>query len=54
MRTISKETTGHPATTANSAKKQKLAVTRDLLQLFVEVDKMDDSGLKKAISVNRN
>ena len=31
-----------------------LAVTRDLLQLFIELDKMDGSLLKNAISVIRN
>ena len=35
-------------------KKQMLAVTRDLLQLFIELDKMDDSILKKAVSAIRN
>ena len=31
-----------------------LAVTRDLLQLFIELDKMDGSVSKKAISAPRN
>ena len=44
----------HSATTTDFAKKQRLAVTRDLLQLFIGLDKRDDSVLKKAVSAIRN
>ena len=36
------------------SKKQRLAVTRNLLRLFIELDELDGSPLKKAVPVIRN
>ena len=54
MEPPAKKPRAHPATTADSAKKQTLAVSQDLLQLFIELDEMDDTVLKKAVLVIRN
>ena len=50
-----KRSQAQPVTTTESAKKQTLAVSRELLlQLFIELDKMDGTVLKKAVSTIRN
>ena len=49
-----KRSWAHPATTTDSVKNQMLAVSRDLLQLFIELDKMDGSFLKTTVAAIRN